>query len=73
MADLIASMPLLTLEGGGYVQFEAVDPTTGANVAGVTYSAATFTAVDLGTGGVAEPDVIIPKVAPNYFANEEMV
>ncbi len=73
MADLIASMPLLTLEGGAYVQFEAVHPTTGNAVSGVKVSDARFTAIDLSGSDVAQPDVIVPKVAPNYFQNEEMV
>jgi len=72
MADLVASMPLLILEGGAYVQFEAVDPTTGADVSGVVATAGTFTAIDTGSTGDTQPDVIVPKVAPSYFADEAM-
>lgn len=73
MADQVASMPLLVLEGGAYVQFEAVDPVTGVNVAGVAAQDGTFTAIDLTDTGDTAGDVVVPKVSPSYFATEETV
>jgi hypothetical protein len=38
MADLIAPLPLIRLYGGMTIRLEAIDPTTGAPVAGVAVS-----------------------------------
>jgi len=72
MADLVASMPLLELSDGSYVQFEAVDPTTGAAVAGVVAVDGVFTAIDVAGDGASTVDVFVPKVDPNYFAGETL-
>lgn len=46
MADLIGPMPVVDLFGGAVIQFEAVDPTTGAPVGGVEVSQASISAED---------------------------
>jgi hypothetical protein len=70
VADLIGPMPIVTLFGGATIAFEAVDPTTGANVSGVEVSAALVSAEDLTvtpesteTPSVANTAVFLPGPA----------
>lgn len=72
MADLTASMPLLVLQDGAYVQFEAVDPTSGAAVGGVVATDAAFTAIDVAGDPGGNPDVLVPPIDPSYFAGETL-
>jgi hypothetical protein len=46
MADLIGPMPVLELANGATVSFEAVDPTSGANVSGVLVSTTAIAGID---------------------------
>lgn len=64
MAELLATMPVLPLTPGCVVRFEAIDPTTGVPVSGVTVSLATIFATDL-TGdetglGNSGPFMLVP-------------
>lgn len=57
MAEYIASMPILPLTVGMRVQFEAVSPTTGLPVAGVTVSDAVIYATDAEGEGLSNAEV----------------
>jgi hypothetical protein len=46
VADLIGPMPVVDLFGSAVIQFEAVDPVTGAPVSGVQVSEASISAED---------------------------
>lgn len=46
-SQLLASMPLVTLDNGMTVTFEAIDPDTGAAVTGVVISDATIKATNV--------------------------
>lgn len=50
MADLIAPLPLIRLYGGMVIKLEAIDPTTGATVAGVTVADVTIYGRELDGG-----------------------
>lgn len=50
MTELVASMPALPLTPGMRVQFEAISPTTGLAVAGVTVALAAIYAENIGEG-----------------------
>lgn len=63
----------LVLSENYTVILRAVDPTTGADVAGVVISEAVIQGDNLLDTGEGQPPVTIPKIDPNYFANEEMV
>lgn len=53
MADLIGAIPSFDLPAGFVVKFEAIDPTTGAAVAGVKVSSAIIYGTRLGDAGVS--------------------
>ena len=56
-APLTASLPeALVLDAGYTITLDAVDPTTGAPVAGVVVSDATVTAAETGARRKLEPD-----------------
>lgn len=66
-------MAVVELPGGASIVFEAVDPTSGAAVAGVVVNAQAVTAVDL-TDDNQPPEPIAPSpVAGAYLPGEEMV
>lgn len=56
MADLIGALPNLDLPAGFVVKFEAIDPTTGAAVAGVKVTAATIFGTRLFADAATGPD-----------------
>lgn len=69
MTEVISSMPVLPLVVGMRVRFEAVDPTTGSPVAGVTVSNAVLYAVDVdgeAAGGTVDsgPYMLVPGPTP---------
>jgi hypothetical protein len=61
-------MPSLPLEGGSAVTFEAIDPTTGAAVAGVKLTSFTIYGDDTGAGNGDLSDVV-----PLYSLDEGSV
>ena len=68
MAELVASMPVLPLTGDCVVRFEAINPSTGVAVSGVTISQATIYAVDV-DGDSADavdsgPFMLVPGPTP---------
>lgn len=65
MTDLLSTLAEVTLYEGYQIVFEALDPTTGAAVAGVKINSATITAEDLSSpigGGAIENAV--PLLTP---------
>lgn len=59
----MASLPVVPLTAGMVVRFEAIDPDTGAPVAGVTVSVAVIYGVDLNADDEAQqlgPFVYVP-------------
>lgn len=53
MTELISTLPEATLSGGMYIAFEAIDPATGAAVAGVKVSSVAVLAELLPGGSLA--------------------
>jgi hypothetical protein len=51
MADQIAPLPVILLKSGQVVRFEAIDPTTGADVGGVAVTNASLYAASAGEDG----------------------
>lgn len=69
MAELLATMPVLPLTSDCVVKFEAINPTTGAAVSGVTVSQAVIYAVDIegeSSGGSVDsgPFMLVPGPTP---------
>jgi len=66
MAELIAPLPRTTLVPGMTIKLEAIDPTTGAAVAGVKVSNLAIYAVTADAAGSSDVTVTLaePDVAP---------
>ena len=68
MAELLASMPVLPLSSDCIVRFEAIDPTDGTAIGGVSISLATIYAVDVEGEGEAIGDIgpmmLVPGPTP---------
>lgn len=60
---LQAPMPELTVPGGSTIQFEAIDPTTGAQVAGVVVTTLTIFGKDVSADTAGLEDVV-PLYSP---------
>lgn len=60
---LESDMPMFELPGGSQLVFEAIDPTTGAAVAGVSVREVAVYADDLG-GGVLDVQDVVPAWTP---------
>jgi hypothetical protein len=67
VAELQSSMPVLPLTVGCRVQFEAIDPTSGATVANVTVSRAVIYATDRGLD-LSLLDDPVPLYTPEELA-----
>lgn len=66
MAELLSTLAQATLSGGMIVRFEAIDPTTGANVTGVKVSNVAVLAnlEAAGLSGQVPLDDAIPQWVP---------
>lgn len=64
MLQLLSSMPKLKLERNYKVQFEAIDPTSGAAVTGVTVNNVSLTTDQEATFGPTTPVAILPMLTP---------
>jgi hypothetical protein len=60
-AQLVAAMPLLTLDAGCTVTFEAIDPTNGATVDGAAITQATIYAMNVAESTL--PPAPVPRLA----------
>lgn len=60
---LESDMPMFDLPGGAQIVFEAIDPTTGSAVSGVTVQNVAVYADDLG-GGVLDVEDVVPAWTP---------
>jgi hypothetical protein len=58
-------MPAIALYGGATLVLEALNPTTGATVAGVTIDQATLYAAELDGAGGGDPDVFPVWLQPS--------
>lgn len=63
-------MAVIELPGGATIAFEAVDPTTGLAVSGVTISEQAVTAVDVSDDKAELPPIKAPPVNGAYLAGE---
>ena len=66
MADLIAPLPIIRLYGGMVLKLEAISPTTGAPVAGVTVEEVAIYGRSLTTGAEDEP------LLPVYLLSQDV-
>ena len=64
----MAATPGLPLAGGSYLRLEAIDPTTGAAVTGVTVSDVAVYGTPIESGNETLVDVLAPRLIPGPAA-----
>lgn len=62
--QMLAPLPKLKLEKNYTVQFEAIDPTSGAAVTGVTVNNVSLTTDQEASFGVTDPQDVMPFLLP---------